>query len=250
MPKQRLIVGNWKMNGTLEETLKRLTELKHKLGESSEAEVVVAPPFTALYSAQIMLQETAIKLAGQNMHWETSGPFTGEISGLFLKDAGCDYVLIGHSERRQYFGETDEKVNQKITAAITEELIPIFCLGETEEQRKEKKTEAVLEMQIKKGLHGITMNDLKEVVIAYEPVWAIGTGRTPTADEIAEALRFLRNFVAKNYDAPTADGVRFLYGGSVNPENAAGILRVKNVDGLLVGGASLDVDKFLKIIRS
>ena len=244
-----LIVGNWKMNGTVEETLKMITELRHKLAPGT-AQVAVAPPFTSLYSAAVALQDTPIKLAAQNMHWETEGPYTGEISGLFLKEIGCAYAIIGHSERRQYFGETDEAVNRKIRTALAQELVPIFCVGETAEQRKSGKTEAVLETQLKKGLQGFQMNDVKNMVIAYEPVWAIGTGQTAAVNEIEEAHRFIRNLLAKTYDAPTANGVSLLYGGSVSPENARTIFQVKNVDGLLVGGASLVMDKFLKIIES
>ncbi len=252
MARTMIVVGNWKMNGTLEETLKMITELKHKL-EQDPTEVVVAPPFTALYSAHVALQEsttTTMKLAGQNMHWETEGAFTGEVSGTFLKDAGCEYVILGHSERRQFFGETDDKVNKKILSALTLELTPIFCIGETLDQRKSGKTESVLEAQLKKGLAGIPMNEVKDILIAYEPVWAIGTGEKASEKEIEDALHFIRNYLAKIYDAPTANSIRLLYGGSVSSENAKAIFATKNVDGLLVGGASLIVDKFLKIIHS
>ena len=249
MARQTLIVGNWKMNGTVEETLKLITELRHKLPQTA-TEVVIAPPFTTLYSASVALQDTTIKLAGQDMHWETEGAFTGEVSGYFLKDVGCSHVIIGHSERRQYFGETDEMVNKKIQAAQAQELTPIFCLGETLEQRKAGKTEVVIEGQLKKGLQTIPMNDLKGLAIAYEPVWAIGTGQTPTVEEIGQVHRFIRNFIAKAHDAPTANAVSLLYGGSVTPENASTILRVSHVDGVLVGGASLVIEKFLKIIAA
>lgn len=247
---RKLIVGNWKMNGTIEESLKLLTELRHKL-EAGPADVVVAPPFTALYSASIVLQETPVlQLAGQNMHWETDGAYTGEIAAGFLKDVGCSYVILGHSERRHLFGETDEMINKKVLAALTQELIPIFCVGETLEQRQAGKTQGVLEGQIKKGLAGIPMADLKNIVIAYEPVWAIGTGQTAATAEIQEALHFIRNLLAKTYDAPTANSLRLLYGGSVTAENAREIFQVKEVDGVLVGGASLVSEKFLKIITS
>jgi triosephosphate isomerase len=249
MPRRTLVVGNWKMNGTIEESLKLITELHHKLPEGSP-EVAMAPPFTALYSAHIVLRETPVKLAAQNMHWETDGAFTGEISGNFLKDVGCSYVLLGHSERRKLFGETNEAVNKKIQTALSLELTPIFCIGETLDQRNEGKTESVLEVQIKKGLQGLPMGDVKDIVVAYEPVWAIGTGRNATPKEIHEALRFIRNCIAKLHDAPTANGMRLLYGGSVSPENAREIFKVEDVDGLLVGGASLVVEKFLKIIAS
>lgn len=249
MLRNPLVVGNWKMNGTIEETLNRLTELRHKLPEGS-IEVAVAPPHTSLYTAHVALQDTMIRLAAQNMHWEPKGAFTGEVSAVFLKEAGCEYVILGHSERRQYFGETDERINKKILAALAQELAPIFCIGETIEERKAGKTELVLESQIKKGLHGVPMNDLKEMVIAYEPVWAIGTGRVATMEEIGSALHFIRNLIAKMYDAPTANEIRLLYGGSVTPETAGEIFKVKEVDGMLVGGASLEIDKFLGIIRA
>ena len=247
---ETLIVGNWKMNGTVEETLKLITELNHKLEGAPLGEVVVAPPFTALYSAQIILQETGIKLAAQDMHWETEGAYTGEISPNFLREIGCTYVLIGHSERRRYAGETDETANRKVHAALAAELIPILCIGETAEERRAAKTEAVLEVQLKKGLREVPMNELKTMVIAYEPVWAIGTGETATREQIEAAHGFIRNNLARRYDAPTANSLRILYGGSVSPDNAKAILETKNVDGLLVGGASLSSDKFVKIIRA
>ena len=250
MQRMPLVVGNWKMNGTIEDTLKMLTELRHKLPEASPVEVVVAPPFTSLYTAHVGLQDSAIQLAAQNMYWELEGAFTGEISAVFLKDAGCSHVILGHSERRQYFGETDDAINKKILAALAQELVPIVCIGESLEQRKSGKTEAILELQLKKGLHGIPMNDLKGIVIAYEPVWAIGAGQTATMTEIESALHFIRNVIAKTYDAPTANAIRLLYGGSVTAETAREIFKVKEADGLLVGGASLNIDNFLKIIQS
>lgn len=247
---QPLVVGNWKMNGTVEESLKLITELHHKLEGQSVVEVAVAPPFTALYSVQVILQETPFKLAAQDMHWETEGAFTGEISPVFLKEIGCAYVIVGHSERRRHFGETDETVNHKLQAALAAELSPIFCLGESGDERRTGKTEAVLEAQIKKGIRELQMNDLKELVIAYEPVWAIGTGETATVQQIETAHAFIRNFLAKRFDAPTANAVRILYGGSVTPENAKVIFSAKNVGGLLVGNASLSADKFAKIVRA
>ncbi len=190
-----LIVGNWKMNGTLGETLKLITELRHKLPMST-AEVVVAPPFTTIYSAYVVLQETPIKLAAQNGHWESDGAFTGEISMPFLKDIGCSYVILGHSERRQMFGETDEKVSKKVFAALTNELSPIVCVGETEAERKAGRTDAVLEGQIKRCLSGVPMTEWAHVVVAYEPVWAIGTGRTPSPQDIESAIQGIRNWIA------------------------------------------------------
>jgi triosephosphate isomerase len=250
MMRKPLVVGNWKMHGTLEETLKLITELRHKLPTSTTTEVAVAPPFTALYTAHVALQETPILLAAQNMHWETDGAFTGEISGAFLKDAGCALVILGHSERRQHFGETDEGVNRKAVTALALELTPVVCVGETWDQRKSGKTETVVESQIKRGLQDIPMSELANVVIAYEPVWAIGTGQTAKAGDVESALHFVRNLIAKAYDAPSSSSIRLLYGGSVTPETAPELSHVPGLDGFLVGGASLSVDKFLKIIAA
>ncbi len=243
------VVGNWKMNGTIGETLKMITELSHKLA-AEETEVAIAPPFTALYSAHIALQDSPIQLVAQDLHWESEGAYTGEISGLFLRDVGCAYVIVGHSERRGKFGETDEIVNRKIKAALTHELIPIVCIGESLEERRSGKTETTLEMQLKKCLQEVSMKELREMVIAYEPIWAIGRGEPATVSEIEQSHHFIRDCIGKTYDAPTANGVRLLYGGSVLPENASTLARVKNVDGFLVGGASLTVEKFLKIIKA
>lgn len=241
------------MNGTLEETLKLLTEIRYKLPANTTCEVVVAPPFTALYSAGIALQETTIALGAQNMHWETDGAYTGEVSGTFLKEIGCGYVILGHSERRRHMGETDDLVNRKAHTALTLELSPIVCIGETEDERKNGRTEAVLEQQLKKAVQKIPMTEMAQVTVAYEPVWAIGTGNVAKPTDIESALKFLRGLLAKLYDAPTAATVRLLYGGSVTPETAREITQSEHVqecDGFLVGGASLNGEKFLKIIES
>ena len=250
MPRKPLTVGNWKMNGTLEETLKLVTEIRYKLPANASSDVVLAPPFTALYSAGIALQETSIYLGAQNMHWETEGAFTGEVSGVFLKEIGCQYVILGHSERRRQMYETDEMINRKAHTALTVELNPILCLGETEAERTAGKTEGVLEQQLKKMVQKIPMSEMSLVTVAYEPVWAIGTGNTAKPEDVDVTLKFLRGQLARLYDAPTADQVRLLYGGSVTPETAVSIAKVKDCDGFLVGGASLNADKFLKIIES
>ena len=247
--RKKLIVGNWKMFNNITDSIKLITNLKNQAPEFSEIIPVIAPPFTSLYSVSIALQETPFKLAGQNCHWEEEGPFTGEISAPFLKDVGCDYVLIGHSERRQYFGETNESVNKKIHAALASELIPIFCIGENLKERQEGKTFQVLDQQLKKGLQDITLHDLENFVIAYEPVWAIGTGENASPLQVAEAHHYIRNFLAKHYDAPTADQVSLLYGGSVKPNNIAELMMLDQVDGVLVGGASIDADQFTKILN-
>jgi triosephosphate isomerase len=245
-----LVIGNWKMNGTVEESLKLITDLKNRLEGPLAVDVAVAPPFTALYSVYVILQETPFKLVAQDSYWEAEGAYTGEISPVFLKDVGCTYVLIGHSERRRYFGETDEMVNRKVEAAISSELAPVLCIGETAEERKRGQTEPVLERQLKKGLRGLHLPDLEDFVIAYEPVWAIGTGETARTEQIEAAHLFIRDYLAKNYDAPTANEIRILYGGSVNPQNAKEIYHVRHVDGLLVGGASLSAEKFASIVRA
>ncbi|MBI2499872.1 MAG: triose-phosphate isomerase [Deltaproteobacteria bacterium] len=244
-----IIVANWKMNGTVSETLKMITELSHRLEKQTIAEVVIAPPFTSLYSAQIVLQETSFKLAAQNCHWEHEGAYTGEVSPDFLREIGCSHVIVGHSERRRYFGETDEMVGRKIQTALASELTPIFCIGETKEERSSGRTEAVLEQQIKKGLQGLPMGDIKDLIIAYEPVWAIGTGETAAQEQIEKEHSYIRNLVARAYDAPTANRIPLLYGGSVNSDNIKKIVETRNVDGVLVGGASLSLEKFVKMIR-
>ncbi len=244
-----LIVGNWKMFNTVGDAIKLVTTLKNLIGETPNAEVVLAPPYTSLYSVWVLTQETPLKLAGQNCFWEEEGAYTGEISASFLKDVGCDYVILGHSERRKYFGETDEIINKKLQTALNAELTPIFCIGENEAERRENKTFQVLENQLRKGLRELGMHDLENFVIAYEPVWAIGTGNTATPAQAGEVHSFIRNFLAKMYDAPTANNIRLLYGGSVKPENTALLLEASHIDGLLVGGASLQPDQFARIAR-
>ncbi len=244
-----LIVGNWKMFNTVGDAIKLVTSLKNLVGENPSAEVVLAPPHTSLYSVWVLTQDTPLKLAGQNCFWEEEGPYTGEVSASFLKDVGCEYVILGHSERRKIFGETDEIINKKLQAALNADLKPIFCIGENEAERRENKTFQVLENQLRKGLRELGMHDLENFVIAYEPVWAIGTGNTATPAQAGEVHSFIRNFLAKMYDAPTANNIRLLYGGSVKAENTASLLEASHIDGLLVGGASLQADQFARIAR-
>jgi triosephosphate isomerase (TIM) len=250
MSHEKLIVGNWKMNGTISETLKQVTALQKKLGKTEGIDVVLAPPFTALYSASIALQDSSIKLAGQNVHWEADGAYTGEIAPLFLKDCGCTYVIIGHSERRRFFHETDDQLNKKVLAALSNDLIPIFCIGESLEEREAGHTFECLEAQLKFGLKDLHVHDFEEFAIAYEPVWAIGTGENATPSQIQEVHSWVRDAVTKMLDAPTSNKMSLLYGGSVKPNNAQDILAVDEVDGLLVGGASLNAEDFIAIIRS
>lgn len=246
--KKPLIAANWKLNCTVPEALMLVAGLERHLKIASIVDVVVAPPFTALYSVGIMLADSGIILAGQDIYWEEKGAYTGEISGTLLKDVGCEYVIIGHSERRKYFRETDDIVNKKLYAALRNALIPIMCIGETLEEREANKTFDVLEQQIKGGLAGFLQKDLENFVIAYEPVWAIGTGKNATPEQAEEAHHFIRNLLAKIYDAPTANGVRILYGGSVKASNCKELLTQPNIDGALVGGASLDAKGFADIV--
>src|SRR4029453_18737403 len=247
---KKLIVGNWKMYNNITDSIKLVTALKNLMGELNGVEPVVAPPFPPLYSVSVAIQDTPLKLAGQNCHWEDEGPFTGEVSAAFLKDLGCDYVILGHSERREHFGEKEDPINKKSPAALNEELIPIFCVGETLKERKDQKTFLVIEQQIRKGLIDVAMHDLENFVIAYEPVWAIGTGETATPAQAGEVHSHIRAYLTKLYDAPTANRVKLLYGGSVKAENIVGLMRAPHMDGALVGGASLDPEQFAKIVRS
>lgn len=244
------IAGNWKMNMTVGESLGFVTALKNNLKAVGSTDVIIAPPFTSLYSTGVALSETEFKLAGQNMHWEDSGAFTGEVSAPFLKDVGCSYVIIGHSERRLYFSETDETVNKKIKAAMKHELIPIVCVGERLEEREANKTWEVIERQLDGGLKDIDFSGENMPLIAYEPVWAIGTGKTATPAQAEEVHSMIRNFISQKYGNETAGQVRILYGGSVKPSNSKEIMSQKDVDGVLVGGASLNPEHFAAITRS
>ena len=238
------------MNFTVPDALKFETVFTHELKAIGDVEIAIAPPFTALYSLGVALSDTQFKLAAQNIFWEESGAFTGEISPTFLKDVGCEYVIIGHSERRQYFGETDETVSKKIRAAIRNELVPIMCIGETLAQREANKTWEVCERQLKGGLSSIFLKDIDKFVIAYEPIWAIGTGKNATPAQAEEVHQMIREWISKECDGATAERVRILYGGSVKSKTSREILSQPNVDGALVGGASLDPVEFANIIRS
>jgi len=244
------IVANWKMNFTVPDALKFETVFTHELKAIGDVEIAIAPPFTALYSLGVALSDTQFKLAAQNIFWEESGAFTGEISPTFLKDVGCEYAIIGHSERRQYFGETDETVSKKIRAAIRNEIVPIMCLGETLKEREANKTWEVCERQLKGGLSSIFLKDIDKFVIAYEPIWAIGTGKNATPAQAEEVHQMIREWISKECDGATAERVRILYGGSVKSKTSREILSQPNVDGALVGGASLDPVEFANIIRS
>jgi len=221
-----------------------------KLAAGSEVEVVVCPPFTALVPAVKALGGTGIAVGAQDVYWEDKGAFTGEISPLMLKDAGCRYVIIGHSERRQLFGETDEKVNYKVKAVLAHGLIPVMCVGETLAEREAGVTKKVVRAQTEAGLSGLTREQVAGMVIAYEPVWAIGTGKTASDEDAQEVIGFIRSLVKDLYGEGAARQLRILYGGSVKPENTAGLMAQPDIDGALVGGASLEVESFIGIIKA
>jgi triosephosphate isomerase len=243
------IAGNWKMNKTIAEALDLVRGLKAAISDVQGVEVAVAPPFTVLYAVSKELSDSSIRIAGQNLFWEEKGAYTGEVSPLMLKDVGCLYVIIGHSERRQFFGETNETVNRKIKAALTHGLRPIFCVGETLREREEGKTFSVIERQIREGLENLDAKELGSLVLAYEPVWAIGTGKTATPQQAEEVHRFIREKLMKMYSGQFAESIRIQYGGSVTPENVKGLMSQENIDGALVGGASLKQETFSKIVR-
>jgi triosephosphate isomerase len=249
MEKLPFITGNWKMNKTVEEALDLIRQLKVSLSNIGEVEVAVAPPFTALYPISLELEGSSIRLAAQNLFYEEKGAFTGEISPLMLKEIGCQYVIIGHSERRQFFGETEETVNRKIKAGLSQNLKPIFCVGETLKEREGGQTFSVIERQVEGGLRDVGNKEMANIAIAYEPVWAIGTGKTATPDQAEEVHRFIRERLARLYSREIAAGIRIQYGGSVTPENIKGLMSQENIDGALVGGASLKWETFSKIVR-
>ncbi|MFZ5562853.1 MAG: triose-phosphate isomerase, partial [Thermodesulfobacteriota bacterium] len=223
--------------------------LARRLAGVTGREVMIAPPFTALTTVRDALRGSSIGLGAQDLYWETRGAFTGEISAEMLVAAGCGHVIIGHSERRQFFGETDETVNKKLGAALKAGLIPVMCIGETEAQREEGKTFSVLDKQIRNGLQGFALRDTGGLVIAYEPVWAIGTGKTATRDQAQEAHAFIRSVVEKLFGKEFAAATRILYGGSVKPANIADLMAMEDIDGALVGGASLEAATFADIVK-
>jgi len=242
------IAGNWKMFKTVHETVVYVKEFRSLVKDIEDVEIVVAPPFTALHAAAEAARNSTIGVAAQNLHWERDGAFTGEVSGPMIKEAGAEYVIIGHSERRTLFGETDQSVNRKIGAAVAAGLVPIVCIGETLAEREAGETLSVLDRQIKAGFDGITGEQVGALVIAYEPVWAIGTGRTATADQAQEAHAHIRQRLRQWFGAPAADECHVIYGGSVKPDNTKELIAQPDVDGALVGGASLDIKSFFDIV--
>jgi len=249
-PRTPICAANWKMHKTRPEAAAFADALPPLIaGTLAQVEVFVCPPFTALAPVVERLGDSEIRVAGQNMHFEDSGAFTGEVSAPMLGDLGVDGVIVGHSERRQHFGETDDALARKVPAALAADLVPILCVGETLEQREAGETETVLRRQVEADLADVGEDDLHRVVIAYEPIWAIGTGRNATPEQAAEAIGFIRSLVGARSES-AAGAIRILYGGSVKPENAAEVLAPDGIDGALVGGASLDPDDFAAVVAA
>jgi triosephosphate isomerase len=242
------IAGNWKMFKSVAETVRYVKEFRNLVKDMADVEIVIAPPFTALHAAAEAARNSNVGIAAQNLHWEREGAFTGEISAPMIAESGAEYVIIGHSERRTLFGETDASVNRKIAAAFAGGLTPIVCIGETLDQREGNETFAVLDRQIRDGLDGITSDRLVQMVIAYEPVWAIGTGRNATPAQAAEAHGHIRKRLQQWFGTGPSELCRVVYGGSVKPENIRDLASQPDVDGALVGGASLDVRAFFDIV--
>lgn len=247
--RKAIIAGNWKMNKTIGEAIELVNRLKRELSGIESVDIAVAPPYTALSEIADMLTDTNIGLGAQDMYWEQGGAFTGEISPLMLKDIGVKYAIIGHSERRAYFGETNETVNKKLNAAFKAGLSPIMCVGERLEDREAKKTFEVIKDHIKGGLEGISNDAAAGIIIAYEPVWAIGTGKTATPQQAQEAHKYIRGLLAEMYGRELAEQIRIQYGGSVKPNNIKELIAEEDIDGALVGGASLKPDDFIAIVR-
>lgn len=249
--KTTLIVGNWKMHKTIGVALELVTSIHHGLQHTANAkiQVVVTPPYTALNKVAEQLRDSFLGVGAQNLFWEEQGAFTGEVSAAMIKDAGAEYVIIGHSERRQLFHETDSNINKKIKAALQHNLIPIFCLGETLPEREAGRVNEVITAQFFNGLADLTATDMAKVVIAYEPIWAIGTGKTATPQQAEEVHSVIRQLLVQ-FISTTAVEVRILYGGSVKPTNSKELFSQPNIDGALIGGASLQADDFINIVKT
>jgi len=249
MSRMPLIAGNWKMHGTRSEAVTLAAALARSVGQERGREVVLAPPFTALEAVGREIAGCSIKLGAQHVHWEPKGAFTGEISVGMLKEAGCTHVIVGHSERRQLFGETNETVSKRLVAVLAAGLVPIVCVGETLAEREADATEAIIERQVESACGSLRSEQLAVCVIAYEPVWAIGTGRTATPGQAQEVHHAIRRQLTSLGSATTAERVRILYGGSVKPDNVDALMAEPDIDGALVGGASLDADGFARIVK-
>ena len=247
--RRRIVAGNWKMNKTPSEARELIETLKPLVGDEKDVDVVFCPPFVDIALAVELVKGTNIKIGAQNMYYEEKGAYTGEVAPEMLKDAGCEYVILGHSERRGYFGETNEQVNKKVLKAIEHGLKPIICVGEKLEQREQGITEDLVRMQVKIAMKDVKKEDAVNCVIAYEPIWAIGTGRTATNEHAEEVCGAIRKVLAEIFDQETADQIRVQYGGSVNAKNAADLFAMPDIDGGLVGGASLKAD-FADIVKA
>jgi len=247
--KKPFIAGNWKMFKTVSEAVDMVQKLHEASLGLEKAQFVVVPPFTALHEVSRALQGSPVQVGAQNMYWEEQGAFTGEVSAPMLKDVGCTYVVIGHSERRQFFRETNETVNKKIKSALTHGLVPIMCIGESLEERENGNTITKVQSQITEGLEGLGAEQVRQIIIAYEPIWAIGTGLTATPDQAQEVHRFIRSNLAEKHGNDVASCAIILYGGSVKPENSYSLLKEKDINGALVGGASLKAESFAEIAK-
>lgn len=245
-----VIAGNWKMNMTVSQSIELVKSIYLGLKFPGDVDVIVSPPFTALHAVANELKNSYVAVAAQNLYWEDNGAFTGEISPVFIKDAGADYVIIGHSERRQYFGETDETVNKKIKAALKHNLVPIVCVGETLDEREAGQLDHIIRKQIVNGLNDLSENEVSDIILAYEPVWAIGTGKTATPEQAEEVHAKIKSLIAELFSQAAAENVRILYGGSMKPSNSRELLSKPNIDGGLIGGASLKPEDFIDIIKS
>ena len=251
MGKRRpLIAGNWKMFKTAPEASELATRLRSLLHDLTDVDVMVAPPFTALGIVADIVKGSAIHVGGQDLFWEMEGAYTGQVSAPMLKAAGCSHVIIGHSERRQYFGETNATANRKMKAALRGDLMPVLCVGESEGEREAGQTFPVVKGQLEEGLQGLGAEGLQQVTVAYEPVWAIGTGKTATTEQAQEVHQFIRARIKESFGEGIANALRILYGGSVKPANIAGLIAMDDIDGALVGGASLDAESFAAIARN
>jgi len=247
--RRAIIAGNWKMHKTIFEAIELVNGLKRNFTDEMGVDIVVCPPYTALAELINLLQDSVIQLGAQDICWQDSGAFTGEVSPLMLKDVGVKFVIIGHSERRQLFAETNESVNKKVKAAIKHRLIPIVCVGERLEERESGKTFEVVKEHVESGLEGLAIEESTDLVVAYEPVWAIGTGRNATAAQAQEVHAYIRQLLVSLFGRSLAEGIRIQYGGSVKPDNIAELIREEDVDGALVGGASLDLNSFTEIVK-
>ena len=242
-----LIAANWKMHMTISEATELARHVVESCREMNDVDIVMVPPFTAIAAVRSEIEGTSLRLGAQNLYWEENGAFTGEISSDMIKDSGCDYVIVAHSERRQIFGETDKSAHRKVIAALTRDLIPIICVGETGPERDRGVTYVVVERQVKEALKNVAETQLKRLLIAYEPIWAIGTGRTATPEQAEEIHQFIRGQLAGVFSSDAAAQVRILYGGSVKPDNVCDLMAKADIDGALVGGASLKAESFTRI---